>query len=129
MEKETSNKHARKQELKKSADDFKRQLEDDLNHSADEIIRIGKYTLIVGVVSLVGYAVTRYFSSGKKDPKTLHKENESKSSILDGLVAAGTEVAAVYLLSFAKSKLKDYLKELNKLDKKTNEPSSGTGTK
>lgn len=129
MEQETSNKDARKQELKKSADEFKRQLEDDLNHSADEIKRIGKFTLIVGAVSLVGYAATRFFSSGKKDSDTLHKENKSKSSILDGLVSAGTEVAVVYLLSFAKSKLKDYLKELNKLDKKANEPSSGTGTK
>lgn len=129
MTKETNKSDALKKELQTSADKYKQQLEDDLNHSVDDIKRIGKYSLILGAASLICYAVVRYFTDEDGDKETIReREKDARPTIIEELVKAGTEIGAVYLLSFAKSKLKDYIKDLTKLENNDNGLTSGTHT-
>jgi len=107
-----------KSELKSSAEHYKKKLENDLNQSVGELRRIGKISLFVGGAVLLGYTLSQYFFKKDRSKETIHEEGKSLSRILiDTLVSTGTEIAAIYVLNFAKGKLADYIKDLNKMKK------------
>lgn len=117
-----------KKELRESADNFQKQLEDEVNQSFDGLKKAGNVALIVGGATLAGYIVSRLFS--EEEHETLRDQQSKRPSFLDTLAAAGTEMAAVYVLSFAKGKLKSYIKHLDDLKREVDDESSqGTGTK
>lgn len=115
-----------KKELRESAETFQKKLEEDVNKSFDDLKKAGNVALMVGGATLAGYIITRIFSD--EENETLHDHREQRPSLLDTLATAGTEMASVYLLTFAKRKLKSYIKHLDELKSEAvDEPSEGTG--
>ncbi len=117
-----------KDELKQSADKYQKQLEEEVFHSVNELKRIGNVSLLLGGALLVGYTLTKYLRKDEDKIETISEEKSIGNTLLDTLVATGTEIAAVYILNFAKKKLGDYINDLKKLEKNSHGTSSGTNT-
>lgn len=117
-----------KDELKQSADKYQKQLEEEVFHSVNELKRIGNVSLLLGGALLVGYTLTKYLRKDEDKSETISEEKSIGKTLLDTLVATGTEIAAVYILNFAKKKLGDYINDLKKLEKNSHGTSSGTNT-
>jgi hypothetical protein len=117
-----------KEEIKLSADEYQKQLEKQVVHSVHELKRIGYVSLLFGGALLAGYALTKYLKKGKNGQGDDLSEKPEQNTILDTLVSAGTEIATVYILNFAKKKLGEYIKGLNKLERKSHDSTSGTSS-
>jgi hypothetical protein len=115
-----------KQELEDSANNYKQKIEEELEQSFTEIQRIATIAITVGSVIMFGYSLFKAMSKDKpkqsEHPETLREEvNTLKPNFLHAIASAGTEMVAVFLLSYARKKLKDYINGLDFIQDTTDE--------
>jgi hypothetical protein len=126
---ETTTEEQLKENLKKSADSFKEQLEMDVNESLDHIQKIIKIAAMVAGGAFISYSVynTIFTPKRQKDDEREKKYGISKIArgIFRPILKAGVEVAAAFLLSIAKQKLQEYIRDLEKTKTTVNGDSSG----
>lgn len=120
---ETSEEDIIKEELKKSADDFKTQLEVEVNESLVQAEKAVKTTAVIAGGALLGYAIYKVFFESEESKKK-HKKKKSKKSkgsdFLDPVLKAGAEMATTFLLSMARRKLVEYMSDLDQTFESSN---------
>jgi hypothetical protein len=123
MKMETSEEDIIKEELKKSADDFKTQLEVEVNESLVQAEKAVKTTAVIAGGALLGYAIYKVFFESEESKKK-HKKKKSKKSkgsdFLDPVLKAGAEMATTFLLSMARRKLVEYMSDLDQTFESSN---------
>jgi hypothetical protein len=102
---------ALKDDLKKSADSYREQLEIEVNESLDQIQRLVKYAAMVAGGAMISYSVYKTFFESKEVEKD-ESPKKKKSSFFQPIIKAGVEITAAYLLSIARQKLQEYIKDL-----------------
>ena len=115
-----------KQELEESASNFKQKIEEEVEQSLAELQRIATITIAVGSVFMLGYSLFKALSKDKSQqlelPETIQeKRNADTPDFLHTIASAGTEMVAEFLLSFARKKLKEYIKGLYSIQEATDE--------
>jgi len=115
-----------KQELEDSASKYKQKIEEEVEHSLAELQRIATIAIAVGSVFMLGYSLFRALGKDKpkqyKIPETMREEvNTYKPDLLHAIASAGTEMVAVFLLSYARKKLKEYINGLDSIRNATDE--------
>ena len=111
-----------KQKLEESAEDYKQRLEEDLNKTASDLQKGIRNALLIGGGMALGYGLYNIFFDEKKEGDESKSSNTPKGSgILDAVVSAGGELLVVFLLSYAKQKLKDYIRDLDNLESQKEE--------
>ncbi len=115
-----------KQELEDSANNYKQKIEEELEQSFTEIQRIATIAITVGSVIMFGYSLFKAMSKDKpkqsEHPETIREEaNTLKPPFLHAIASAGTEMVAVFLLSYARKKLKKYISGLDLIQETTDE--------
>ena len=111
-----------KQKLEESAEDYKQRLEEDLHKTANDLQKGIRNGLLIGGGIALGYGIYNiFFDDKKEDEETKSKSGSKGTGILDAVVSAGGELLVVFLLSYAKQKLKDYIRDLDNLESQKEE--------
>ena len=115
-----------KQELEDSANNYKQKIEEEVEQSLAELQRIATIAIGVGSVFMLGYSIFKALSKDKPQKyevaETIREEaNSNKSDFLHTIASAGTEMVAVFLLSYAKKKLKEYINGIDSRQETTDE--------
>ena len=123
---ETSDENVLKDELQKSADSYKAQLEVEVGESLEQIEKVVKTATMIAGGALIGYTIFKiFFQSEEEEKKPKKKQKKTRSSyFFDPMLKAGAEIATTFLLSMARRKLIEYI---NSLDQ-TVESSNGHST-
>lgn len=131
---ETSDDKVLKDFLRKTADSYKSQLEIEVNESIGQFEKFLKTAAITVGGFLLGYAVYNLLldteeadvEKQKKKKKTrVKKSKRRRNKDYHPIVKAGAEVAATFLLSMARQKLVEYIKDLERTKSESNGYSSG----
>jgi len=116
MNMERSEEDILKEELKKSAEDFKAQLEVEVSESLVQAEKMVKTSAVIAGGALLGYAIYKVFFESEESKKK-HKKRKSKKSkgsdFLEPVLKAGAEMATTFLLSMARRKLVEYISDLD----------------
>jgi len=112
-----------KEDLRKSADDYKQRIESDIDQTLSGIKKFINISATIGTGLFIGYAAFRLFLDDK-DRKESSEPVEADSvnqGFLNSVVSAGAEMAGIFLLTIAKKKLKEYLTDLNRIETESDE--------
>ena len=116
-----------KEDLRKSADSFKAQLEVEVNESLVQVEKMLKTTAVIAGGAILGYSVFKLFfksEESKKKHKNKKSKKPGKSTFFDPMIKAGAEVATTFLLSMARKKLIEYINDLDQTFEPSNEHSA-----
>ena len=120
---ETSDENVLKEELQKSADSYKAQLEVEVGESLEQIEKVVKTASIIAGGALLGYTVFKIFFQ-TEDEETKSKKKKRKrsrsSGLMDPVIKAGAEIATSFLLAMARRKLIEYINSLDQTVETTN---------
>lgn len=112
-----------KEDLRKSADEYKQRFESDIDQTLSGIKKFINISVTIGTGLFIGYAAFRLFLDDK-DRKESSKPVETDSvnqGFLNSVVSAGAEMAGIFLLTIAKNKLKEYITDLNIIETESDE--------
>ncbi len=121
METKTEN-EVLKEELETSATNYIHKLEADVHQSVEGMQRIAVTAIAVGSVAVIGYSLFRKFFKDKPGDieysDTIHEvSNSNKPDFLHTIASLGAEMAANFLLTYARGKLIEYIKGLDSIVK------------
>ena len=105
-----------KEELQRTNDKFKNELEAQLNRTKHNFDKVGKTALIIGGGLLGVYLLSELLAdSPSKDKAKKGVKNKERpiNTVEKQLISTLKEQAIVFLLRWASQKLTDFLKDLN----------------
>ncbi len=102
-----------KEALLKENASYKKELQTEVDHAQDEVLKIVRNALIAGGLALTVNLLQRAFFSENEEKKVYKSPSESSSFLTNEF----TEKATLELLDFASKRLENFLAEVEKDEK------------